>query len=50
MQINSDPIVTATYDGQELCEYCGKVHPSTVWGFLTGMIHRLFAYIKKIGG
>ena len=50
VQINCDPIVTATSDGQELCEYCGKVHPSTVWGFLVGMMHRLFAYIKKIGG
>jgi hypothetical protein len=49
VQINCDPIVTATSDGQEICEYCGKVHPSTVWGFLTAMIHRLFSFIKKMG-
>ena len=49
VQINCDPISTAATDGQDVCEYCGKIHPSTVWGFLIGMVHRLFAFFKNMG-
>ena len=49
VQINCYPIPTVTSADQDICAYCGKVHPSTVWGFLSAMLHNLFMLIKNIG-
>ena len=49
VQINCYPIPTVTSADQDICAYCGKVHPSTVWDFLSAMLHNLFMLIKNIG-
>ena len=48
--INCDPTVTPAESIDELrCPYCGNIHPDTVWGFLIGMVHQIFAMFKKMG-
>ncbi|MCH5197881.1 MAG: hypothetical protein J1E34_03145, partial [Oscillospiraceae bacterium] len=49
-QINIYPVSDTLNDLTEsgVCKYCGKVHPSHIWGRLVALFHSIFFFIKNL--
>ena len=47
--VTCDPTTAPAVIDEIRCPYCGNIHPDTVWGFLIGMMHQIFAIFKSLG-
>ncbi|MBQ9506189.1 MAG: hypothetical protein IJR51_03465, partial [Clostridia bacterium] len=49
--VNCDP-VTVAEDGSisNVCAYCGKIHPNSIWGRIVAFFHLIFHFFNRLFG
>ena len=49
VQINTYAVdTTATSNSGDVCNYCGKVHPNSLWGRIVAFFHLIFWFFQRL--